>query len=43
MEKYTDCFLRRLWLEIDKGYRTEKTDPGKDFIDTIRKSTANLN
>jgi len=25
-----------LWLEKDKGYRTEKVDPGKKFIDDIR-------
>ena len=32
-----------LWLEIDKSYRTEKTDPGLDFIETIRESTSYLN
>jgi len=32
-----------LWLEIDQKYRTEKTDPGVDFIQNIRKSTASLN
>ena len=32
-----------LWLEIDQKYRTEKTDPGVDFIQSIRKSTASLN
>jgi len=32
-----------LWLEIDQNYRTEKTDPGVDFIQSIRKSTASLN
>ncbi|MDN3641626.1 peptidoglycan recognition family protein [Lutimonas halocynthiae] len=31
-----------LWLEKDQKYRTEKTDPGKDFIDNIRKSTTSL-
>jgi len=41
--EYTRFEEHPLWLEIDKGYRTEKTDPGKDFIDTIRKSTVNLN
>ena len=32
-----------LWLEKDQKYRTEKTDPGQDFIHNIRKSTASLN
>ena len=32
-----------LWLEKDQKYRTEKTDPGQDFIYNIRKSTASLN
>lgn len=32
-----------LWLEKDQQYRTEKTDPGQDFIHNIRKSTASLN
>ncbi len=41
--EYTQFEGHPLWLEIDKGYRTEKTDPGKDFIETIRKSTAFLN
>jgi N-acetyl-anhydromuramyl-L-alanine amidase AmpD len=29
-----------LWLEIDDGYRTEKTDPGADFINKIRSKTS---
>lgn len=32
-----------LWLEIDESYRTEKTDPGLDFIENIRASTSYLN
>jgi len=32
-----------LWLEIDDKYRTEKTDPGEDFMQSIRKNTASLN
>ena len=31
-----------LWLEKDQKYRTEKTDPGEDFIHSIRKSTISL-
>ena len=32
-----------LWLEKDAGYRTEKTDPGQDFMRKVRKATKNLN
>lgn len=32
-----------LWLEKDSGYRTEKTDPGKEFITTIRQETLKYN
>ena len=32
-----------LWLEIDDSYRTEKTDPGVEFINTIRKKTSEYN
>lgn len=32
-----------LWLEKDAGYRTEKTDPGKEFMTTIREATKKLN
>ncbi|MGI9552033.1 MAG: N-acetylmuramoyl-L-alanine amidase [Aurantibacter sp.] len=32
-----------LWLEKDDGYRTEKTDPGEDFMAKVRKSTKHLN
>ena len=28
-----------LWLEVDKGYRTEKTDPGPEFMAAVRKAT----
>lgn len=41
--EYTRFENHPLWLEIDKGYRTEKTDPGMDFMKKIRKSTASLN
>ncbi|WP_299534081.1 peptidoglycan recognition family protein [Ulvibacterium sp.] len=32
-----------LWLEKDDGYRTQKTDPGKDFTEKVRKATKDLN
>ena len=32
-----------LWLEKDDGYRTEKTDPGEDFMQNVRKATEKLN
>jgi len=32
-----------LWLEKDETYRTLKTDPGKDFMEKVRKATKNLN
>ncbi len=35
--EYTLFENHELWLEIDDGYRTKKTDPGKQFITDIRK------
>jgi N-acetylmuramoyl-L-alanine amidase len=32
-----------LWLEKDDGYRTQKTDPGKDFMQKVREKTKSLN
>lgn len=32
-----------LWLEKDAGYRTEKNDPGEDFMQKVRKATQELN
>ncbi len=32
-----------LWLELDKGYRTKKTDPGDRFMSDVRKAVADLN
>jgi len=32
-----------LWLEKDADYRTEKTDPGKEFIQNIRQETSKFN
>ena len=41
--EYTYFEGHDLWLEKDDGYRTEKTDPGVDFINTIRKRTSENN
>lgn len=41
--EYTLFENHPLWLEIDEKYRTQKTDPGQDFIHTIRTSTSSLN
>lgn len=32
-----------LWLEVDDGYRTKKTDPGVDFMKKVRKATKKSN
>ncbi len=31
-----------LWLELDDGYRTEKTDPGDRFMTAVRDAVADL-
>ncbi|MBT8183895.1 MAG: peptidoglycan recognition protein family protein [Eudoraea sp.] len=41
--EYTQFVGHELWLEKDKNYRTEKTDPGIDFMKKVRKATKNLN
>lgn len=41
--EYTLFEEHPLWLEIDEGYRTEKTDPGADFMDNIRSKTSQAN
>ena len=41
--EYTKFEDHPLWLEVDDGYRTEKTDPGEDFMKKVRKATKNLN
>ncbi len=40
--EYTNFENHELWLEIDSSYRTQKTDPGKDFMIKIRKATQKL-
>lgn len=37
--EYTNFEGHELWLEKDDGYRTEKTDPGEDFMTKVRKAT----
>lgn len=37
--EYTNFEGHPLWLEVDKGYRTTKIDPGKDFMTKVRKAT----
>ena len=39
--EYTNFEGHDLWLETDDGYRTEKTDPGEDFMAAVKKRTKN--
>ena len=41
--EYTNFESHELWLEKDKGYRTEKTDPGEDFLDAVKSATLDHN
>lgn len=41
--EYTFFTEHPLWLEKDDSYRTVKEDPGKDFMEKVRKATKNLN
>ncbi|MET2984537.1 peptidoglycan recognition protein family protein [Aureibaculum conchae] len=41
--EYTNFEDHPLWLEVDDGYRTKKTDPGKDFLNKVKKATKGLN
>ena len=41
--EYTNFENHDLWLEQDSGYRTEKVDPGKDFMKKIRTATSDRN
>lgn len=40
--EYTNFEGHELWLEKDDGYRTEKVDPGEDFMKAVRKKTRKL-
>ncbi|MEO8773880.1 MAG: peptidoglycan recognition family protein [Gelidibacter sp.] len=41
--EYTNFEGHELWLETDDGYRTEKNDPGEDFMNAVKKGTQKLN
>lgn len=41
--EYTNFEGHELWRESDTNYRTEKTDPGVDFMNAVRKKTEKLN
>lgn len=40
--EYTNFENHELWLEKDNGYRTVKTDPGKDFLIKVKNATEYL-
>ncbi len=42
-QEYTQFEGHPLWLEVDEGYRTTKTDPGMDFVEKVRKATKKFN
>lgn len=42
-QEYTLFEGHPLWLEVDDGYRTEKTDPGMDFVEKVRNATKKFN
>ncbi len=42
-QEYTLFEDHPLWLEVDDGYRTEKTDPGMDFVEKVRNATKKFN
>ncbi len=37
--EYTNFESHEFWLEKDDNYRTEKEDPGQDFMNAVRKAT----
>lgn len=41
--EYRNFEGHELWLEKDEGYRTEKTDPGRNFVAEVRKNLKDLN
>ncbi|QBA64178.1 N-acetylmuramoyl-L-alanine amidase [Muriicola soli] len=41
--EYTKFEGHELWLEKDDGYRTEKEDPGAEFMQQVRQATKKLN
>lgn len=40
--EYRKMEKSKLWLEVDKGYRTFKKDPGKKFMKEVRKGVEKL-
>ncbi len=41
--EYRDMEGTELWLELDKGYRTTKNDPGEKFMRNVRDAVVDLN
>lgn len=41
--EYTHFEGHALWFEKDEGYRTQKTDPGEDFMEKVREATKTFN
>ncbi len=41
--EYQNFENHELWLEKDPNYRTQKTDPGVDFLNSIRQKTSEYN
>jgi N-acetyl-anhydromuramyl-L-alanine amidase AmpD len=41
--EYTNFEGHELWLEKDENYRTQKTDPGRDFLNAVKKATQHFN
>ena len=41
--EYREMESSELWLEMDKGYRTEKSDPGDKFMSDVREAVVDLN
>lgn len=41
--EYQEMETSNLWLEMDKGYRTEKSDPGDKFMMDVRGEVLDLN
>ena len=41
--EYTRFEDHPLWKEVDSSYRTEKEDPGREFMAKVRKATRKLN
>jgi beta-N-acetylhexosaminidase len=41
--EYRELEGSELWLELDKGYRTKKSDPGDRFMSAVRNAVEDLN